>query len=1005
MWRMMLEFELEQHIQEYDTNEDKKITINEKISKANREQEFFVSLFPRSEIQNIKILDYVLGKSDGKDKTFSYLIEYGSTTFGKIGGGSARHFVVYYSPGEKKFVYHESFKSHTEAYEKTIKLIDQCVNEAKNAVESKDWAVFDFHITQLIEFQEATPPIAVISKIIAMYFPNEFIRIWSHRWLNNALDAFQIKREQLREGEKESNFYRKMEQLIKFKNSHPIMQKWSNEYFSYSISAYLKSKIEIEQKSLLLNFLKLKMNMKQNYQPIVIKMLLESPNHSTSVKDIRKKFGELNFERGNFVSSTGKSMGNSAIDTVGKALKKFVKFPDGTSDGIVTLIEKTYDESYKNECLKICGQKIAKWHIEKNAKEGFRIWGIQPGRRSSDYEYLDEFLETNSIGCGWNKFGDLSRFQQKSDADEFVRKSYPENNGQTATAFSHDLKKKDVIVLTKGQSEIIDFGIVVSNYQYQPRAEEKSYSHRRRVVWLNRGSIKKEELQDGLMSGMISTINSMRNPESIDSMINILLEEDIVRKKDLTSKEDELDTVSMDNYERALKWKPNLILYGPPGTGKTYHANKIAEKIQKGNVFPDFFMLKGPWVNWKQNLSGDNPTWATTDAQSNLNQYNLMKVGDYVILQNNNDDLGPYDDVGYFGVGKITKLFDSTEPFFEDEIKVGKIIWKKRLDFEVIKIVDNKAMILRMNGLPYTKGLSSISNSDNIEKIVYEIKSKWGINLHTHSQSRKFVTFHPSYSYEDFVEGFRPNVDGEDEKPYVLEDGIFQQICNTAKDDLDSKNQYVIIIDEINRGNIPKILGELITLIEKDKRNPENSLQLTYSKNDFFVPENLIIIGTMNTADKSLMQMDDALKRRFVFEELMPDTELLENQLREENKVTNASDYSSILKRINEKILGKGNEDEKERMKQFRDRQIGHSYFWNIGKEGNPDDDLQKIIKYDVIPLLQDYFYGDYAEIRKILSKKNDKKDVSIINSDNRPTNLVTDVSQKENLRKALKEI
>ena len=161
----------------------------------------------------------------------------------------------------------------------------------------------------------------------------------------------------------------------------------------------------------------------------------------------------------------------------------------------------------------------------------------------------------------------------------------------------------------------------------------------------------------------------------------------------------------------------------------------------------------------------------------------------------------------------------------------------------------------------------------------------------------------------------------------------------------------------------------------------------------------------MNTADKSLMQMDDALKRRFVFEELMPDTELLENQLREENKVTNASDYSSILKRINEKILGKGNEDEKERMKQFRDRQIGHSYFWNIGKEGNPDDDLQKIIKYDVIPLLQDYFYGDYAEIRKILSKKNDKKDVSIINSDNRPTNLVTDVSQKENLRKALKEI
>ena len=125
------------------------------------------------------------------------------------------------------------------------------------------------------------------------------------------------------------------------------------------------------------------------------------------------------------------------------------------------------------------------------------------------------------------------------------------------------------------------------------------------------------------------------------------------------------------------------------------------------------------------------------------------------------------------------------------------------------------------------------------------------------------------------------------------------------------------------------------------------------------------------------------------------------------NNVTNAADYSNILSRINKKILGEGNgqEIEIERMKQFRDRQIGHSYFWNIGKKHDPDDDLQKIIKYDVIPLLQDYFYGDYAEIRKILSKKNDKKDVSIINSDNRPTNLVTDVSQKENLRNALKEI
>ena len=194
-----------------------------------------------------------------------------------------------------------------------------------------------------------------------------------------------------------------------------------------------------------------------------------------------------------------------------------------------------------------------------------------------------------------------------------------------------------------------------------------------------------------------------------------------------------------------------------------------------------------------------------------------------------------------------------------------------------------------------------------------------------------------------------------------------------------------------------------------NKRYQKDSLMLTYSQNPFFVPENLIIIGTMNTADKSLMQMDDALKRRFVFEELMPDTKLLLDHLKE-NNVTNAEYYSNILNRINEKILGTGTEKEFTKTKQFRDRQIGHSYFWDICKDGksDPDDDLQNIIKYDIIPLLQDYFYGDYSQIQKIFSKKNsddDYKDNEIIGDDNRPTELVTKKSKSKLLRETLSEI
>ena len=900
--------ELEQHIQEFDTNKDKKRMINEKISEAKKEQEFFISLFPRPEIRNIDILDYVQGKSEGKNKTFAYLMEFGSKTFGKIGGASALKFVVYYSKTKQNFDYSDQFKSHTEAYSSTINLIADCLDHTKNFIETKDWKLFSDHITELVESKNGTPSIAVISKIIAMYYPDEFIRMWSHQWLNNTLDAFQIERQDLPEGQKEGKFYEKMERLMKIKNSHPIMKKWSNEYFSYSIGEYLVSKDEIKKnESHLLNFLKFKMNMKQNYQPIVIKMLLENPNHTITIQDIRKKFDELNFDRGNFVSSTGKPMGNSAIDVVKKSqVKKYVKFPEGTSNGNVTLIEKTYDESTKDECLKICGQRIAKHHIEKIAKEGFTIWGTKPGDRDSDYEYLDEFLETNSIGCGWNKFGDLSKYSQKSDAWEFIRQEYPEEiKKQTATTFSHDVKKKDIIVLTKGQSEIIDFGIVISDYEYVPKDEKESYSHRRRVVWLKRGSIKKEELPDGLMLGMMATINPVRDPERIDSMIDILLEEKMETKEYLSS-DDEVSTLNSSKYEQILKFNKNLILYGPPGTGKTYQAEEIAAyliNLNRAEGLPFTFKKAAEFI-----LSKNNKPMTVNDIAKQITEQNLVDSN-----------------------GETPDRTLSTE------------FGRDRTD-------DSNSTFIQLNDGRYT-----LRNNNFIKK----------------------VTFHPSYSYEDFVEGFRPNVDNKTSQPYILDDGIFKEICDVAKNDLE--NNYVLLIDEINRGNIPKIFGELITVIENGYRGPEYQRALAYSKNkdNFYVPKNLYIIGTMNTADKSLVQMDEALRRRFVFEELMPEPDLLETENRPGKK------YKDILENINKKIIEDG------RIKQFRDRQIGHSYFW---PDPFGDKQMRLVIKYQIIPLLQDYFYDDYEEIKRILGSK-------IIGPDNRPGKILDEGNESELIR------
>ena len=231
------------------------------------------------------------------------------------------------------------------------------------------------------------------------------------------------------------------------------------------------------------------------------------------------------------------------------------------------------------------------------------------------------------------------------------------------------------------------------------------------------------------------------------------------------------------------------------------------------------------------------------------------------------------------------------------------------------------------------------NNDENIFKKFKECKNK---NL------IKFITFHQSYGYEDFIEGIRPDLDNESKDlKYIIHSGIFKDMCNKAKND--KENNYVLIIDEINRGNISKIFGELISLIEPSKREGESEeleVILPYSKENLTIPKNLYIIGTMNTADRSIALLDIALRRRFNFMEIMPEYSILKEV--EDIKV------NLLLSSINEKI-------------EFlldREHTIGHSYFLNI----STFEELVKVFKNSIIPLLQEYFYDDFEKIKTIFS-------------------------------------
>ena len=320
--------------------------------------------------------------------------------------------------------------------------------------------------------------------------------------------------------------------------------------------------------------------------------------------------------------------------------------------------------------------------------------------------------------------------------------------------------------------------------------------------------------------------------------------------------------------------------------------------------------------------------------------------------------------------------------------------------------------------------VDTISISDDYEKQLAKEKAKRKVFTDKFNDLKKdgrieFITFHQSMSYEDFVEGIKPIPAANGKNViYNVMPGIFKQICEKAQ--TDNGNNYVLIIDEINRGNVSQIFGELITLIEEDKRlgnKEELKVKLPYSSTckketeetkeegeEFGVPNNLYIIGTMNTADRSVEALDTALRRRFSFEEMMPKYADKEAQGIERVIEIGGEKFelSIILKTINQRIeVLKG-----------REQQIGHSYLMKC----RTAEDLKLAFKDKIVPLLQEYFYGDYSQIGLVLGQgfvKRDNNSIAFADGFDAPDQseetycLLTDSEWEElkevgNLKKAL---
>ncbi|WP_425390994.1 McrB family protein [Ekhidna sp.] len=467
----------------------------------------------------------------------------------------------------------------------------------------------------------------------------------------------------------------------------------------------------------------------------------------------------------------------------------------------------------------------------------------------------------------------------------------------------------------------------------------------------------------------------------------------------------------------------NQILFGPPGTGKTYKINELKRGfIDKEELLVDDSLTF--------DLAQDNSWWKIIAAI--LYSKGSMKVPDLIDhpmirAKHNPDKPTKANQIVWSQLQLHTK---KENEFVNHTRRHDPLIFDK--DKESNWTVDRQ---LVEEELVEIKSLAE--EIENVDKQIGKIKTL---------ERFKFVTFHQSFTYEDFVEGIKPVLTNDEDESsdqddiaYRIEKGVFYEACQEAlrlagyksfkgcyEDSHESKvknfkkaKPYAIFIDEINRGNVSAIFGELITLIEADKRigqDQELWVNLPYDKSvKFSVPPNLHIIGTMNTADRSIEALDTALRRRFAFEEVKPDIHLLEPHFllwrlwqkdwdykwKDEKWILHESSLLKLIGEVKDKKAYEALEkkvDWEEGLKRNvfegvvefnklnpakllkaineriellidKDHMIGHSYFFSLIGADDCEKELMSIFYDKIIPLLEEYFYGDFGKIGLVLGR------------------------------------
>ena len=612
--------------------------------------------------------------------------------------------------------------------------------------------------------------------------------------------------------------------------------------------------------------------------------------------------------------------------------------------------------------------ELADWPTKKlerflysweDPRDAHRVVKIAPGEQG---RYWDDCLRGSYICVGWDEVGDLNQFESKEEFRASFEHHFPYNGHKPSVTRKsnelwtlRELEPGDLVVANKGISKVVAVGEVVEP-GYVWRDDRPEYKHTVALQW---------DTSYG------ATIPPQKPWATVTvGKVPPALFEQIIGSRDGGKRSMPSDPI----YARvaaAIERKGQLILYGPPGTGKTYTARRFAV----------WWLLRQAGDARAAEVLGDADQMSTCERELSATR---IETNAWLVVANPRewswDQLAQEERVTY-RYGRLKKNYPLVQ---RGDWVVGyqarpekRIVALARISGELQKRADGEPSIELEWVSPVSSGLSFeelqadpiLGNSEPLRTrcqgtlfrlTVAEVDHLFALlaeknpDLPTRDDGPGSeighltrVTFHPSYTYEDFIEGFRPYDDGSSGLSLRLEDGIFKRVCRAAR--LNPSQPYLVLVDEINRGNVAKILGELLTLLERDKRGL--TVSLPQSKEAFSVPPNVFVLGTMNTADRSIKLLDSALRRRFAFVELMPDIELLRGAAVGELAV------DEFLEELNRRIA----------RSEGREKQIGHSYLLADGEPVSDIEDFARSFREEILPLLQEYCYDEYDRLAKFI--------------------------------------